>query len=427
MASIGTPKYITVAQAESYASQAGFSNAIVPKGPYSPGTWTQIQTIVGIAAAESGLNINSYNPSDPYGGSFGVLQINGAHFHSGGTTQAAALDPLHAFQYAYILSNHGTNFIPWGTFTNRSYQGHIPPISPGVSGIPKDGWWTYPRIDNYGAFPDPQGNFKKPDSNVLVPYGYPVVTPVAGVISGINAPDGSIPSWGAVVTIKLDQPINSLATHLAFLHLADVTVRLGQKVQPGDLVAHAGDGNHAAGSSPASLGVALTPGNYYGFDGFQYNANADPQLNPVPFIESVKSNSPFLLNYNQSGIPGVTGANTSFIGSLTETLQNVGTKVKILPDADVVVVFDTLDIYTELISFKDIVPVSDYSNILTLTADIIGWIAIEMTVIIVRVMFIFIGAYVCFRVIDNLINISGTVSKIAGAGQQAAKLAVALG
>lgn len=427
MASIGNPKYITVAQAEAYAAQAGFSNAIVPKSAYAPGTWTQIQTIVGIAGAESGLNINSYNPSDPYGGSFGVLQINGSHFHAGGITQAGALDPLHAFQYAYVLSNHGTNFIPWGTFTNRSYQSHIPPVKPGASGIPQNGWWTYPRIDNYGVFPDPQGNFKKPDSNILVPYGYPVATPVAGVVSGINSPNGSIPSWGAVVTIKLDQPINSLATHLAFLHLADVTVREGQRVLPGDIVAHAGDGNHAAGSSPASLGVALTPGQYYGFDGFQYNANGDPQLNPVPFIESVKNNSPFLIDYNQNGIPGVTGANQSFITALSDTVKKAGSTVKLVPDADTVVVFDVLDFYTELVSFKDIVPVSDYTNILALIGDIVGWVVLESSVIIVRMIILFLGAYMCFRVVDSLINVSGTLNKAIGAGQQAAKLAVALG
>ncbi len=82
---------LTLQQAQYYAEQAGFSGQ-------------SLSTILAIAMAESGLRTDAYNGSDPYGGSYGILQINGAHFNSGTTTKACALDPACSFKFAYNLS-----------------------------------------------------------------------------------------------------------------------------------------------------------------------------------------------------------------------------------------------------------------------------------------------------------------------------------
>jgi hypothetical protein len=82
---------------------------------------SNLVTIVAIAAAESGLRSDAQNLSDPFGGSFGILQLNGSHFHTGNTSKSCALDPQCAFDYAWGLSGHGTNFVPWGAYTNGSY------------------------------------------------------------------------------------------------------------------------------------------------------------------------------------------------------------------------------------------------------------------------------------------------------------------
>jgi len=78
--------------------------------------------IVAIAMAESGLRSDAYNGLDPHGGSWGILQINGAHFDSGATTKACALEPSCAFRYGFTLSNGGQDFTPWGAYTNGSYK-----------------------------------------------------------------------------------------------------------------------------------------------------------------------------------------------------------------------------------------------------------------------------------------------------------------
>jgi hypothetical protein len=102
---------LTTDQATTYAQRAGFSGQA-------------LAIIVAIAQAESGLNTTNYNPNDPNGGSYGILQINGAHFGeawSGGTMDATqANDPQTAFNYAYMLSKQGTDFEPWGTFDPKN-------------------------------------------------------------------------------------------------------------------------------------------------------------------------------------------------------------------------------------------------------------------------------------------------------------------
>jgi Lysozyme like domain len=107
-------------QIQQYAYNAGFRGAA-------------LNTIVAIAFAESGGNTTAYNPSDPYGGSFGLVQINGAHFSSGGTNQACADDPQCAMNYAFKLSNGGGNFLPWGTYTNGSWLHYLQ--GTGVTGV----------------------------------------------------------------------------------------------------------------------------------------------------------------------------------------------------------------------------------------------------------------------------------------------------
>jgi len=102
---------LTVDQLTSYAKTAGFSG-------------TGLNTIVAIAQAESNGNTTAWNRSDPFGGSFGVLQINGAHILGVDGNEIAlscAYDPQCSFNYAFQLSKNGTDFHDWGTFTNGNY------------------------------------------------------------------------------------------------------------------------------------------------------------------------------------------------------------------------------------------------------------------------------------------------------------------
>lgn len=102
---------ITLAQAKQYAANAGFVGSA-------------LNTIVAIAYAESRFVTDAINPgypadpSDPVGDteySVGPLQINlKAH---PGISIAQAEDPQTAFNDAFAISNGGTNFSAWSTYT----------------------------------------------------------------------------------------------------------------------------------------------------------------------------------------------------------------------------------------------------------------------------------------------------------------------
>jgi len=158
-------------------------------------------------------------------------------------------------------------------------------VNPGYQG---PAWYTYPYIANIGT-PDPYGGFPKPDVNVAAPSGTPITALLPGTVSGVNSIGGAIPPYGAVVTIKLQTPINSLATHTAYLHLRSVAPNItpGTFVNSGDIIGYSG-GTSPAGSQPAYPGFALYNGDYYG-QGSAWNLmtqqNVTGPLNPLPILQ----------------------------------------------------------------------------------------------------------------------------------------------
>jgi hypothetical protein len=147
-------------------------------------------------------------------------------------------------------------------------------------------WWTYPRIDNFGMI-DPAGNFWKPDSNVQVPGNYPIVAILSGTVTSVRNTD-----FGqSVVTIKLDTPQNSLATHAFYEHMSSAAVRVGQHVNQNDLIGY----NNPSGQVP--LGFGFYSGDVYGSGSAWTQLQKDlcpgcPNLlNPVKFLNAAKGGS----------------------------------------------------------------------------------------------------------------------------------------
>ena len=117
---------LTVAQARADAGAAGFTGAA-------------LDTIVAIAQAESGLvtdarNINADShvfPDGHVGPSTdrGILQIN--NFWWPQFSDAQCDDPVQAFAAGYLISQRGTTFTPWSTYTSGAYRQYMP--IPGAS------------------------------------------------------------------------------------------------------------------------------------------------------------------------------------------------------------------------------------------------------------------------------------------------------
>lgn len=82
-------------------------------------------TAIAIALAESGGNPNAVNSADPNGGSFGLWQINGIHASEFGSAWSQVLNPVMNAQMAWAVSNHGTDWTPWTTFTSGAYAANL--------------------------------------------------------------------------------------------------------------------------------------------------------------------------------------------------------------------------------------------------------------------------------------------------------------
>lgn len=273
---------ITPSQIGQYAQQAGFrGNALT--------------TAIAIAMAESGGNTTATNHNTNGTTDYGLWQINSVH-----SQYSPALllnNPLYNAQAAYTLSSNGSNWQPWTTYNTGAYRQYLPQAQAATLGsvssgtLPTTGaikpWYTFPRIDNLGGI-EPFGGFPKPDSNIQLPANYPVTALLPGTVTAI---DGGEVAWGGVITIALDAPLNALATHTAYLHLAGIAsgIRVGAHVAQGQLIAYNGSGN-AQGAQKVPLGFALYNGDHYGFGNawsLMTKANLNGgMLDPVPLLNA---------------------------------------------------------------------------------------------------------------------------------------------
>jgi murein DD-endopeptidase MepM/ murein hydrolase activator NlpD len=168
-------------------------------------------------------------------------------------------------------------------------------------------WYTYTISSTFGKI-DSEGNYWQPDVNFLAPWGSDVTALLPGTVTSVQRT-----SYGqTVITIKLDTPVNSLATHEFYEHLHDATVSQGTHVNDGDLIGHI---NYSGEGAP--LGFGLYPGDVYG-SGPGWNVlqsdlapGGAGLLNPLSLIQSAKGGT---LNTGSNG-GGVSTSNNDFLTS----------------------------------------------------------------------------------------------------------------
>lgn len=132
---------------------------------------------------------------------------------------------------------------------------------------------------------DPAGPYWKPDTNVQVPGYYPIIAILPGTVTSVQQT-----GWGqTVVTVKLDNALNSLATHTFYEHMSSANVQVGQRVTQGTLIGY----NNPSGAVP--LGFGLYSGDVYGSGSAWTALQNDLKpggaglLNPVSLINQVKA------------------------------------------------------------------------------------------------------------------------------------------
>ncbi len=97
-------------------------------------------TATAIAGAESNWNFSAQNLKDPNGGSFGFMQINGVHSPNSSNNGlqnwiGKQFDPLTNALEAFSVSNSGTNFEPWSTYTSGAYKQYLAQANQAVAQV----------------------------------------------------------------------------------------------------------------------------------------------------------------------------------------------------------------------------------------------------------------------------------------------------
>lgn len=151
-------------------------------------------------------------------------------------------------------------------------------------------WVNAPRIDNFGTLDPlcsktPNKCYWKPDTNIQIP-GY---TPIGAILPGTITSVQQTGFGQTVVTVKLDNPLNSLATHTFYEHMSSAAVHVGEHVSQGQLIGY----NNPPGQVP--LGFGLYSGDVYGSGTAWATLQNDLKpggaglLNPVGLINDIKS------------------------------------------------------------------------------------------------------------------------------------------
>lgn len=273
-------------------------------------------------------------------------------------------------------------------------------------------WYQYNRIDNFGQI-DPQrgangSTYWKPDSNILTPPGATVTALLPGVVTSVERT-----SWGqTVVTIKLSQPINRLATHTFFEHMHDATVTPGQIVDTGTVIGHA---NYAG--EGASLGFGLYSGDVYGNDPGWSTLQADLApggaglLNPVALLDAAKNGT---LNL-QTSLPSSSGTTSKI-------------PVQLSPNADVTIFLQAIDKVLLLTNPFDISGVQQDSIAGVSFTDPIAWLqqfgqnlVDDFSASVIRFLLILIGLFVLYKVISAFIDFGAVGQSLASGADLVAK------
>lgn len=169
--------------------------------------------MTAIAGRESRWNPNAVNSTDPAGGSYGLLQINGSHNPNGGvaTTSWASqiLQPEENARQAFALAggNSLSNLGPWA-LTSSPKAGYLPlPTVQGYSIAPylptayvaaqevgTSGPASSSEIANVSSWPSAASNTLSPSQLMGLPRGVLTAAAVSsGAVSGCGSKVGSNP------------------------------------------------------------------------------------------------------------------------------------------------------------------------------------------------------------------------------------------
>jgi hypothetical protein len=233
--------------AATYARNAGF-------------TGKPLATILAIAQAESSLDTHSINRNSDGSLDRGILQINN-RWHAE-VTDNCAFDPACSFAQGYRISQQGTNFNQWATFTEGKYLKFMPTtqaIAVSAVASPFPPYQGQPWYD-FGISRGHEGTEHGVD------LGTPLNTPMTAVFSGTitdisgfasKGSGTSTSGWGGQVTWKLDNPQPAHGApfeYVIHLNALNPNLKVGSHLNSGDLIGWTGGEIPGQTATPAPTG-----------------------------------------------------------------------------------------------------------------------------------------------------------------------------
>lgn len=266
-------------------------------------------------------------------------------------------------------------------------------------------WYMYPDdsgAGQYGSYPDPMGNYAKPDDNVCVPRDVPITSIVSGYVTDVSWGK----PWSGSVTVRLDNPPNNFALYAAYNFLTRVAVTPGQKVNVGTFIGYPGQN--------VCLAFGLTNASPWGAGYF--GRVADPRLDPRPFINNARAGkyntgtgSGFGGIFQNLGYTGGGQVYTTVAMRAHETLNNIPGFEGMVEALDIVEQFQPFSLPNDPNGiFSEIPGLGGIIDTMTLPADAIQALLVFITAnamaALFRAMIIFFGIAILLALIKNAIN-----------------------
>jgi len=264
---------ISVARARQYAASAGF-------------TGSGLDTIVAIAQAESSLNTLAQGHNTDGSIDRGILQIN-SRWHAE-VTDSCAYDPLCSFQQGYRISNRGTSFTPWSTYTSGAYRRYLT-LSGGSKGT-GNAWYNFPLTHGYiTGYQGPGTDTPHYAEDIGTPLDTPFFFLESGTIQKADYQD-----WGGEVFLKPDKP-NRPQEYV--YHLDMIEVQPGEHVLAGQEIGLTG-GQTSGGHHPTNPRWSTGPHAHFGeFTNYTQSPIGEIPYGPDP--------SPLIAEAKAANITGI--------------------------------------------------------------------------------------------------------------------------
>lgn len=287
-------------------------------------------------------------------------------------------------------------------------------------------WYMYPDdtgTGQYGSYPDPMGNYAKPDDNVCVPS----IVPITAIMTGVVTDTSWGKPWSGSVTVKLDKPPNSFAQYCAYNFLTSINVSVGQRVNIGTLIGYPGQ--------RVCLAFGLTNASPWGAGYF--GRTADPRLDPRPIIQAARSGqfnsgtpnflSTFLTGFNSTPVQ----AFQSVSNATHDTLNNIPGFLGLVEALDIAEQFQPFSLPDNSNSIIGKIPIiGGILEPITIPADamqgFLTFITANTMAFVIRAIIVFIGMMILIALIRNAIN-TATVEVTGQTPGQLASSAIKVG